>query len=351
MPASFRTPAGLSSATPTWPASSPSPGSSASLESAEHEMLRSLGLSVHMDWQGQTLTIPARRGVLRLPPVGPLRGRPDHPDDGSRTSPVVDHLRVQVLPQGGGDCPRAADVRLLPRDGDHQWNRSRSPTASARSSKRRPVEYNDEARSPHFMRRSRVMRARLLFCVAAACCCRPPSAPDDTKTPDADKGKQAVNDQLNPVQGRGRPGDAGQGGGAGQGVPEVRLLHAHYRQYPIARAMPEPPEVRQHLRYSADGKLTLLNEPKALEKFFKDNVGPTKELDPAKDAARAWLKLSPELQQDGFFKFAIMDDSTKAELVQDRVSASGKVVVMQAGNGEINAKLSFADGKLSRSRR
>ena len=42
-----------------------------------------------------------------------------------------------------------------------------------------------------------------------------------------------------------------------------------------------------------------------------------------------------------------MDDSTKAELVQGAVSAGGKVVVMQGGNGELTAKLSFNDdGKL-----
>jgi YbgC/YbaW family acyl-CoA thioester hydrolase len=28
------------------------------MESAEHELLRSLGLSVHMDWEGQRLTFP-----------------------------------------------------------------------------------------------------------------------------------------------------------------------------------------------------------------------------------------------------------------------------------------------------
>jgi len=47
------------------------------------------------------------------------------------------------------------------------------------------------------------MRARLLFCVAAGLLLPPALAPDDTKTPDADKGKQAVNDQLNQYKAEG----------------------------------------------------------------------------------------------------------------------------------------------------
>ena len=73
-----------------------------------------------------------------------------------------------------------------------------------------------------------------------------------------------------------------------------------------------------------------------------------KDLDPGKAAVRAWLKLSSELHQDGFFRFAIMDDSTKAELVRGVVSASGKVVVMQGGNGELNAPVRMSGNRRQR---
>src|SRR5258708_3973095 len=69
--------------------------------------------------------------------------------------------------------------------------------------------------------------------------------------------------------------------------------------------------------------------------------------DGAKDAVRAWLRLSQEYQQDGFYKFQLMDDSTKVAKDGDARVASGKTVVMQGGNGEINASLKFdEDGKL-----
>lgn len=190
------------------------------------------------------------------------------------------------------------------------------------------------------------MHARLLFCVAAGLLLLPPLRGDDTKTADADKGGKAVNDQLARYKAEGGQVTQVKDASLGKVFPRHVFFTAHYRQYPIAREMPEPLKYANIFAYSADGKLSLLNEPKALEKFFKDNVGSTKELDPARDAARAWLKLSPELQQDGFFKFAMMDDSTRAELVKGAVTASGKVVIMQGGNGEINAKLSFDEGKL-----
>jgi hypothetical protein len=187
------------------------------------------------------------------------------------------------------------------------------------------------------------MRTRtLLFWVVLAL----PAAADETKTIDAEKGEKAVKEQLEKYKAQGGQVTQVKDAGLGKTFPHHIFFTAHFRQFPIARALPEPLKFANIFAYSAEGKLTLLNEPKALEKFFKENARAVKDLDPAKDAARAWLKLSPELQQDGFFKFAVMDDSTKAAQIKDTITATGKVVVMQGGNGEIDAKLTFEDGKL-----
>jgi acyl-CoA thioesterase FadM len=45
------------------------------MEAAECEFLRERGLSVAMEWEGETLGFP-RLGRLRLPAPRPLRGRP-----------------------------------------------------------------------------------------------------------------------------------------------------------------------------------------------------------------------------------------------------------------------------------
>jgi hypothetical protein len=191
------------------------------------------------------------------------------------------------------------------------------------------------------------MSARLLLCVVASLFLIPTLRADETKIPDADMGLKAVKDQLEQYKAAYGQVTQIKDDSLAKVLSKYIFFTAHYRQFPIARALPEPLKFANIFAYSADGKLTLLNDPKTLEKFFKDNVGSTKELNPAKDVARAWLKLSPELKQDGFFKFVIMDDSTKAELIKGAVSASGKVVVMQGGTGELNARLSFNDeGKL-----
>lgn len=122
-----------------------------------------------------------------------------------------------------------------------------------------------------------------------------------------------------------------------------------YRQYPIARELPEPLKYANIFASDGDGKLTHITDQKGLQKFFAEHGAAVKDIEPGKNAVRAWLKLSPELQQDGFFKFQIMDDSTKAELIKEQVKAAGKVVVMQGGNGEINVTLNFdANGKLAK---
>lgn len=93
-----------------------------------------------------------------------------------------------------------------------------------------------------------------------------------------------------------------------------------------------------------DGKVLHLTDAKGLEAFFKESLPAAKNEAALKDAARAWLALSPEFRQDGFFKFKLMDDSTKAE----GKKATAQVVVMQGGNGSITATLTFDDaGKLA----
>jgi hypothetical protein len=97
-----------------------------------------------------------------------------------------------------------------------------------------------------------------------------------------------------------------------------------------------------------DGKPRLMKEQKQLEDFFKTTLPPAKTDDAAKDAARAYVRLAEELHQDGFFKFAPQDDSTKVEQGKDGKTASARAVVMAGGNGELGAALTFDDaGKLA----
>jgi hypothetical protein len=131
--------------------------------------------------------------------------------------------------------------------------------------------------------------------------------------------------------------------------PKYFFFSAMYRQYPVAIRPPEGLKSTNLFAVGPDGKPKLVNDVKALEEFFKANLAGTKEDDGAKDAVRAWLRLSQEYRQDGFYQFQLMDDSTKVAKEGDARVASGKTVVMKGGNGEINASLKFdADGKLAK---
>ncbi len=189
---------------------------------------------------------------------------------------------------------------------------------------------------------------RSLLCCLALALVALPAIADDTKNIDADKATAAVKEYLEKHKAAHGQVMQVKDAAVSKALPKHLVFTVIYRQFPIAREVPEPLKAANIFAYSADGKLTLLNDGKSLQTFFKENAIPALDVEPAKDVTRAWLKLSPELQQDGFYKFAVMDDSTKAALVKNKVTATGKVVVMQGGNGAIDVTLSFEDGKLTK---
>jgi hypothetical protein len=125
-------------------------------------------------------------------------------------------------------------------------------------------------------------------------------------------------------------------------LPDVSCFAVLFRRYPVAIAPPEPLKP-SNVIVVKDGKVEPLSDTASLEKFFKANLRPIKDEAGAKAAAVAWLRLSQELHQDGFFKFSGADVSGEKDKM-----ASGKVKVEQGGKGEINATLNFEDGKLAK---
>jgi hypothetical protein len=120
--------------------------------------------------------------------------------------------------------------------------------------------------------------------------------------------------------------------------PHHTFYGVFYAQYPIARELPEG------LQYSmifvvTDGKATLIKDVKELEKTFIKAAAKCDTEAKKKDAARAWLALSQNLHQDLFYKFKLMDDSTKV----DGTTATAKLMVAEGGRGELNATVTFDD--------
>src|SRR5262249_38373788 len=71
------------------------------------------------------------------------------------------------------------------------------------------------------------------------------------------------------------------------------------------------------LAVGPDGKVQALTDREELGNFVKKELAPCRTDDQRKDAARAWLRLAQELHQDGFYRFDLMDDSTRVEATKE----------------------------------
>jgi hypothetical protein len=119
-----------------------------------------------------------------------------------------------------------------------------------------------------------------------------------------------------------------------------------FRQYPVGIAPAPGFGVSSVLAVDRKGEVTLLKDSGELEKFLKANLPDVSKDDQARDAVRSYLKIAQEFRQDGFYKFELMDGSVKVGGDKGK-TAAGKVVVMQGGNGALDAKLEFDQaGKL-----
>jgi hypothetical protein len=129
--------------------------------------------------------------------------------------------------------------------------------------------------------------------------------------------------------------------------PDHRVVIVRFRIYPIAQIIPEGLKASNVFAVNKEGKLEHLKDAKTMEAFFRKHHPAVKNEKDAKAVLAAWLTLTPEFHQDGFYKFDVLD---KEFAVEGNLSkASGRAVVMQGGNGDLRAELAFdGDGTLAR---
>ncbi len=134
-----------------------------------------------------------------------------------------------------------------------------------------------------------------------------------------------------------------------ESFPDHRFFVVGFRQYPVAQAPPSPLRTRNLFAVGRSGQVRHLTDTGSLESFIRKRLRPVQTGETAKNAVVAWLRLSEEFTQDGFFRFAIPQESLMVRTTDQGRRASGKVIVTQGGKGEIEVLLVFdAAGRLVR---
>jgi hypothetical protein len=134
-------------------------------------------------------------------------------------------------------------------------------------------------------------------------------------------------------------------------LPKDLFFAVIFRRYPVAIRPPAPlkPSDLFAVSRAEEAKPRLLTDPKDLETFFRDSLGPVRDDAQAKEVVRAWLELAPVFVQDGFYQFSVVPETITVSHEGAVRKASGKVVVMKGGNGQIDVVMEFDQaGKLVR---
>jgi hypothetical protein len=123
------------------------------------------------------------------------------------------------------------------------------------------------------------------------------------------------------------------------------LFSVLFRQYPVARSVPKGLQSSNLFAVDAEDKVTVMTDAKELESFFRAISPTAKEEGRRETAIRAWLRLTQQYHQDGFYTFSRVDDAIRVE----GKTARGIVAVMKGGSGTLSAILTFDDdGKLAK---
>jgi hypothetical protein len=132
--------------------------------------------------------------------------------------------------------------------------------------------------------------------------------------------------------------------------PNLTFFAVRYRKFPIAVAPPGKLSSANVFVVGDKEKLRVLSTPDDFPKFFSTEFQANKIKVTEKSAAvclRAWLKISEELLQDGFYTFEIVKTDVQKKGA-NQFEGKGQSMVAKGGNGKIEVTMKFdAEGNLS----
>jgi hypothetical protein len=132
----------------------------------------------------------------------------------------------------------------------------------------------------------------------------------------------------------------------GRTFPGRLFFSVIFRQHPVARLAPEPLKSQNVFVVDKEGSVEHFTNSKDLEKFCGSLLAAVDNDEKAKDAVRAWLAVSQQFVQDGFYQFTIPDK----EIAGDSHKMTGKAVVEPKGGnkGYLAVTMTFEDGRLAK---
>lgn len=125
-------------------------------------------------------------------------------------------------------------------------------------------------------------------------------------------------------------------------APNCAFYSLHFAEWPVMRMGPPPFKSRNIIAVPRTGDVKLFTDPRKLADLFGTQVGSiTKQEMPMVTAA--WLRLSAEFSQDGYFAFRYPMDQIRVHSGTVGFVAVGKATVDPKGGdkGEIVATLNF----------
>jgi hypothetical protein len=132
-------------------------------------------------------------------------------------------------------------------------------------------------------------------------------------------------------------------------LPGHRVISVRFRQYPVAMLAPPPLKSQNLFFVPQKDPIKVVIDIAELEAQFRQSLALVKGDPGVKQAVRAWLKMSEELKQDGFYKFELVEDSIVVSRQGYGWKATGRTDVKSGGKGEFTVTLDFnVAGKLMR---
>ena len=128
-----------------------------------------------------------------------------------------------------------------------------------------------------------------------------------------------------------------------QTFPLDHFYVLRYPRYPVAQALPEDTTYNNLLVVHSDSKVERLADARALENLFRSRLIRITTGRLALKAVTAWLRLTQEFHQDGFFEFQKPFVKLDSLPTSRGIIASGRTAVIETGgnSGEISVILRF----------